>query len=121
MTITVYIVGLSRDIGPITTLEDHGIAVVAPAARYCSRYWIGLERADRRFASPAEWRAVEAELTEDRPAGPFPPESAVARLVLGGDVPARVAVFLRYETVRISTPAETVAVLDGLLRIGTRA
>jgi hypothetical protein len=50
----------------LVTRVDTGVlvghALLCPAARYASVRWKGVERLDRRFASPPLWRAIDADL-----------------------------------------------------------
>jgi hypothetical protein len=87
-----------------------GIALVVPGARYCSRYFMGAERMDRRFATPGDWLAVERECSK-LPPEPFARDTAIARLLLGTETTGLIVTFLRREAVQIAAPSEAVAAL----------
>jgi hypothetical protein len=94
--------------GPIV-----GAALVCPEARYCSVRLHGAERLDRRFALPADWKALEAEL-QSLPSGPLPARSAIVR-VLGPDREL-VVTHLVTEDVEAGSPSDVAAVLDAKLK-----
>jgi hypothetical protein len=71
----------------LTTLDtgrSPGAGLICLDARYASVAWRGVDRVDRRFASPAVWRSVEAELTPGFDAGPLEKTSGIWRLLTGG-------------------------------------
>jgi hypothetical protein len=90
-----------------------GAALVCPSARYASICWRGAERLDRCFATPADWQAIEREITS-LPSGPLPRDWAIVR-VLARDRGFEVR-YLQIEDLEAPAPAELVRVLDNRLR-----
>ena len=103
-----------------TTLHAHGFTISDPhraatslvalglvclEARYASVYEIWIERLGRRFATPAAWRAVQAEL-EPPPPGPLESAIALRRLLVGSEARSLVVTFARYESVELESAAD---------------
>jgi len=89
-----------------------GAALVCPTVRYCSVRARGTERFERRFATPADWKAIESEL-RSLPSGPLPSESAIARVVAGRDLDVT---YLMIEKLADVAPGDVAVVLDRRLR-----
>jgi hypothetical protein len=91
-----------------------GVALVAPAARYATVYWLGAERLDRRFTDVTRWPEIERQIGAGF-GGPLPRASAVFRLL--GDVDREATVlFVRSRGVEVASPAGAAAALDAVLR-----
>jgi hypothetical protein len=59
-----------------------GHAVICTDLRYASLRWLVAAQIDRRYGSPAMWRAVTAELEQAGETGLLPPDSVTASLLL---------------------------------------
>lgn len=88
-----------------------GAALLCLTARHCSVRALGAARLDRRFATPRDWRAIEAELMS-LPSGPLSSQSTLARVVAGRDLDVQ---YLVTEELAEVAPSEVAAVLDARL------
>ena len=100
------------------TLKGHGVAVavVAPTARYASLHTIGeAECLAPRFATPPEWRDVDAELNPP-PTAPAEFGSPLRHLILGGAERSLCVTFVRWDDIEIESPEQIRGTLDAHLR-----
>ena len=93
-----------------------GQAIVCSDARYAAVLWRGASRLERRFAPPALWRSVMADLRPGLPAGPLPADGALVELLV--DRGRRRSIIVQYVTALplVSQPEFAAGSLDGLLR-----
>ena len=95
--------------------ETVALAVVATQARYASTLSVRGGRIDRRFATPAMWREIEAEIAVGLPKSALPPSSVLTRLL--ADVNERQTVqWLHAAPVEVERPEMAAEALDGHLR-----
>lgn len=94
-------------------------AVVCPQARYCSLAVPGASVLVRRMLTPADWKAIEAEIALGVNPGPLPADGALGR-ALTGEVSR--SVVCQYVTARgiSARPAEVAGVLDAWIREHTQ-
>lgn len=95
-----------------------GQAVICLEARYASVQWTHRERTERRFATPAQWKALQLELDEKLPAAPLEDKSIVAQ-VLAGDEAWRYSIqYLSQEPLpEGGAPDQLIVALDQRLRM----
>jgi hypothetical protein len=95
--------------------ETIGLAVLCVEARYASMRWRGVDRVDRRFASPAEWKDMEHQLKMGLSTKPLPPAGVFARVLTGGG-PDRIVRWLNVTTITVDDPAMAVQAFDAHLK-----
>src|SRR5204863_482627 len=91
-----------------------GVGLLCVDCRYASVRWPGVGTIDRRFATPAEWSAIERELRAGLPSTPLSPLLACAR-VLSGKTGASVQWVGWAKRVEVDVPSKAPALLDALL------
>ena len=101
----------------IETGQLVGQAVLCAEARYCSVLWHGASRPDRRFATPATWKAVLAQTAEQLQPGPLERDSAIVQLLAGRDRAAAYAVQYLWQEPADKEPADVVLELDQRLQM----
>lgn len=95
-----------------------GQAVICLEARYASVQWTTSPYPDRKFATIAQWKAIQSELDLKLPAAPLEDERAIVQVLVGGDRASGVSVqYLSQEALPEGTrPDEVVVHLDQRLR-----
>ena len=106
---------LTLTIRTIETGQLVGQAVLCAEARYCSVLWRGALRPDRRFATPATWKAILSQVAEQLDPGPL--DSAIVQLLAGRDRASAYSVQYLWQEPVDQAPADVVLELDQRLQM----
>ena len=76
-----------------------GQAVLCLEARYVSVTWTTSPYPDRRFATPAQWKAIQSDLDMKLPAAPLEDQSAIVQVMVGDRASGVLVQYLTQEPV----------------------
>ena len=91
------------------------LAVISPAARYCSSFGVRHTRPVRRFVAALEWRGIERQIASGLPTKTLPPASPIAS-VLNDPPESRPVQWLYTTPITVQGPSWAAVALDGHLR-----
>jgi hypothetical protein len=97
------------------TRSAAGLGLVASEARYASVRFAGTDRIERAFATPAQWREIEATLQLGLPPSALPSTHVISAVLLGARAEDYVVEYLTARDFTSDAPERAAVVLDGLL------